>query len=177
MQVETDAGLTGIGEGGAPDVMEQLAGQLIGEDPFRTERLWRIMHRAYFYPAGREKTHALGALDIALWDIKAKALGVPLHQLVGGRSRDHVECYATGFSIPGQPDAGHRERARACMEAGFRAYRIHDPGSGQVFDRFEQVARMARICAEAREGPGGTADGRSISTANTTWPTPSRSPT
>src|ERR1044071_1203388 len=63
--IETDQGLLGIGEGGAPDMMEQLAGQLIGEDPFRTERLWQIMHRAYFYPAGREKTHALGALDCA----------------------------------------------------------------------------------------------------------------
>lgn len=154
VRVETDDGLVGLGEGGAPDVMEQLAGQLIGEDPFRTERLWQIMHRGYFYPAGREKTHALGALDVALWDIKAKALGVPLYQLLGGRSRDHVECYATGFSIPGQPKASHHDRARACMEAGFHTYRIHDPGPDAVFDRFAQVPRMAAICKEAREGCG-----------------------
>jgi galactonate dehydratase len=134
--------------------MEQLAGQLIGEDPFRTERLWQIMHRGYFYPAGREKTHALGALDIALWDIKAKALGVPLYQLLGGRARDHIECYATGFQIPGQPNATHRERGRACMEAGFRTYRIHDPGREAVFDRFEQVKRMTEMCRETREGVG-----------------------
>ena len=61
--VETDAGITGIGEGGSPDMMEQLAGQIIGMDPFRTEWMWQNMHRAYFYPAGREKTHALGALE------------------------------------------------------------------------------------------------------------------
>lgn len=152
--VETDQGLVGVGEGGAPDVMEQLAGQLIGEDPFNTERLWQIMHRGYFYPAGREKTHALGALDCALWDLKAKALDVPLYQLLGGRSRDHVECYATGFSIPGSPDASHRERARACMEAGFHTYRIHDPGRDRVFDRFEQVPRMEELCREVREGCG-----------------------
>ncbi len=152
--IETDQGLTGIGEGGAPDMMQQLAGQLIGEDPFRTERLWQNMHRAYFYPAGREKTHAIGAMDIALWDLKAKALGVPLYQLLGGASRDHVECYATGFSIPGQPGASHRERARACIEAGFRSYRIHDPGPSRVFDRFEQLPRMYEICKEAREGAG-----------------------
>jgi L-alanine-DL-glutamate epimerase-like enolase superfamily enzyme len=152
--VETDQGLTGIGEGGAPDMMQQLAGQLIGEDPFRTERLWQIMHRGYFYPAGREKTHALGALDIALWDIKAKALGVPLYQLLGGRSRDHVECYATGFSIPGQREASHGERAKACIEAGFRAYRLHDPGRGEVFDRFDQVRRMYGICKEIRDATG-----------------------
>jgi galactonate dehydratase len=152
--IETDQGLTGIGEGGSADIMEQCAGQLIGEDPFRIERLWQIMFRGYFYPAGREKTHALGALDVALWDLKARALGVPLYQLLGGRSRDHVECYATGFSIAGQPNASHRERARACMEAGFHTYRLHDPGRSRVFDRFEQVPRMAAMCQEAREGCG-----------------------
>ena len=152
--VETDAGIVGLGEGGAPDVMEQLAGQLIGRDPFRTDWLWQNMHRAYFYPAGREKTHALGALDVALWDIKAKALGVPLYQLLGGRSRDHIECYATGFSIPGQPNASHRDRAQACIEAGFRSYRIHDVGPGPTFDRFEQVGKIYEICKAARKGAG-----------------------
>src|SRR3954466_13882090 len=76
--VETDSGLVGVGEGGASDTMEQCAGLLIGEDPFRTDRLWQSMFRAYFYPAGREKAHALGALDVALWDLKGKALGVPV---------------------------------------------------------------------------------------------------
>ena len=152
--IETDQGLTGVGEGGSPDIMEQCATQLIGQDPFRIERLWQVMFRGYFYPAGREKTHAIGALDVALWDLKAKALGVPLYQLLGGRSRDHVECYATGFTIPGQPDASHKERARACIEAGFRAYRLHDPGPGRVFDRLTQVRRIADICKDIREGVG-----------------------
>lgn len=152
--IETDQGLTGVGEGGVPDIMEQCAGQLIGEDPFRTEKLWQLMFRGYFYPAGREKTHTIGALDVALWDLKAKALGVPLYQLLGGLSRNHVDCYATGFSIPGRPDASHRERARACMEAGFHTYRLHDPGGERVFDRFAQVERMAGLCREIREGCG-----------------------
>src|ERR1044072_270402 len=93
--VETDAGLTGVGEGGAENTMEQGASMLIGEDPFRTDRHWQMMSRGYFYPAGREKAHALGALDVALWDLKAKALGVPVYQLLGGRSREYVECYST----------------------------------------------------------------------------------
>ena len=152
--IETDQGVTGIGEGGSADIMEQCATQLIGQDPLRIERLWQILFRGYFYPAGREKAHAIGALDVALWDLKARALGVPLYQLLGGRSRDHVECYATGFAIPGQPNASHKERARACIEAGFRAYRLHDPGQGGTFDRFEQVRRIAGICQEIREGAG-----------------------
>lgn len=147
--VETDAGLVGVGEGGAPDTMEQCSGLLIGQDPFRTDRLWQTMYRAYFYPAGREKVHALGALDLALWDLKAKALGVPVYQLLGGRSRDYVECYATGFPHQGPP----REVARACIEAGFRAYRISTRGT-PVYDRFEDVNRTYELCKQVREGAG-----------------------
>src|SRR5215813_9693052 len=76
--VETDSGLTGIGEGGSKDTLEQCAGRLIGQDPYRT----------VFYPPGREKLHALGSLDLALWDLKGKALDVPVYELLGGMARD-----------------------------------------------------------------------------------------
>ncbi|MEK6479341.1 hypothetical protein WJR50_17485 [Catalinimonas sp. 4WD22] len=69
--------------------------------------------------AGREKTHALGALDMALWDIKGKALDVPVHMLLGGKARAHIECYTTAY--PGQTSL--RDKARAAMDDGFRAYR------------------------------------------------------
>ena len=82
--VETDIGITGIGEGGAKDTLEQCAGTLIGKNPFHIEAIWQEMYIAWFYPPGREKAHALGALDLALWDIKGKALGVPVHELLGG---------------------------------------------------------------------------------------------
>src|SRR5215831_1679797 len=74
--VETDIGITGIGEGGTKDTLEQCAGTLIGKNPFRIEAIWQEMYIAWFYPPGREKIHALGALDLALWDIKGKALKV-----------------------------------------------------------------------------------------------------
>ena len=146
--VETDQGLTGIGEGGAHDTMEQCAGMLIGEDPFRTDYLWQMLYRGYFYPAGREKVHALGALDLALWDLKGKALGVPLYQLLGGRSRNYVECYATGFPAPGSA----AEKAKACIEAGFRAYRIST--NDRSGDRFEAVAATYEHCRQVREAVG-----------------------
>jgi galactonate dehydratase len=149
VMVETDAGLIGVGEGGAHDTMEQCASMLIGEDPFRTDRHWQMMYRGYFYPAGREKVHALGALDVALWDLKAKAVGVPLYQLLGGQTRDYVECYSTGFPHKGTP----REIARACIEAGFRAYRISTRGT-PIYDRFEDVQRTYEHCKEVREGAG-----------------------
>ncbi len=147
--VETDAGLTGIGEGGAKDTLEQCAAALIGRDPFRIEDNWQTVFRGYFYPAGREKLHALGAIDMALWDLKAKALGVPLYQLIGGAAREHVECYATGFPSKGTLS----QTARACVEAGYRAFRI-GPADGNPWDRFETTRRTYEMCREVREGAG-----------------------
>ena len=115
---------------------------IIGEDPFRTDHLWQMMFRGYFYPAGREKLDALGALDLALWDIKGKALGVPVYDLLGGLSRDHVECYSTGFPRHGSL----KETARACIEAGFRAFRYAtaDPPAGQPFNSHQMVRQDLR---------------------------------
>jgi L-alanine-DL-glutamate epimerase-like enolase superfamily enzyme len=147
--VETDAGITGIGEGGAKDTIEQCAAAIIGMDPFRTEQIWQILYRGYFYPPGREKLHALGALDVALWDIKGKALGVPLYRLLGGPTREHIECYATGY--PSKETL--RETARACVEAGYRALRI-GPADGNPWDRFEMTQKTFERCKEVREGVG-----------------------
>jgi galactonate dehydratase len=154
--VETDAGITGIGEGGTKDSIEQCAAMLIGEDPSRIEHLWQLMYRGFFYPAGREKLHALGALDLALWDIKGKALNAPVYELLGGLARDYVECYSTGFPRKGSPG----ETARACIEAGFRAYRtsVADPGRDQGFDSRQIVRRTAEQCKAIRDGIGSDGD-------------------
>src|SRR5688572_24955989 len=114
--VETDIGITGIGEGGSKDTLEQCAGTLIGKNPFRIEAIWQEMYIAWFYPPGREKIHALGALDLALWDIKGKALKLPVHEVLGGAVRDFCECYGTGGGRTASATPGQRlslkERAR-----------------------------------------------------------------
>jgi galactonate dehydratase len=130
----------------------QLAGLIIGEDPSRIEHLWQLMYRHYFYPPGREKIHAQGAIDLALWDIKGKALGVPVYELLGGLARDHVECYATGF-----PNQGTlKDTARACIEFGYRAFRFHgaDPERGQPFIARQMIEKTVRQCEEILEGVG-----------------------
>lgn len=143
--VETDAGITGIGEGGSPDLLKQCASMLIGEDPTRIDHLWQLMYRGIFYPAGRERVDTIGALDLALWDIKGKALGVPVWQLLGGRSRDFVECYCTGFPTDNR---SIREAARACVEYGFRAYRtsVVDAPKGGAFNSHAAVRQTAQEC-------------------------------
>jgi L-alanine-DL-glutamate epimerase-like enolase superfamily enzyme len=158
--VETDIGITGIGEGGAKDTLEQCAGTLIGKNPFRIEAIWQEQYIAWFYPPGREKAHALGALDLALWDIKGKALNLPVHELLGGTVRDYCECYATSAvrppGVPADAPLTLKERARATMDAGFRAFRMHagDVPIGDVFDTRSMVRRIADDCREVREGVG-----------------------
>jgi galactonate dehydratase len=159
--VETDVGITGIGEGGSRDSLEQCAGSLIGKDPFRIEAAWQEMYMAFFYPPGREKIHALGALDLALWDIKGKALGLPIHQILGGSVRDYCECYPTN-PLPGAAGLSLRERARAVMEAGFRVFRIGAgdsvPVTDGVFNTHDRVRISADACKEIREGVGKNGD-------------------
>src|SRR5579872_1041212 len=158
--VETDAGITGIGEGGAKDTLEQCAGRLIGQDPQHIEHLWQDMSRAFFYPPGREKEDALGALDLALWDIRGKALNLPVHAILGGTVRNYCECYNTAGIIPGiQRGMGIKERAHLTMEAGYRAFRMDAAGvRGSTYNTHERVNQVYQDCVEAREGVGKNGD-------------------
>jgi galactonate dehydratase len=160
--VETDAGIIGVGEGGSKDLLEQAAGRLIGRDPQHIEQLWQDMNRAFFYPAGRERTDAIGALDLALWDIKGKVQNLPIHELLGGMVRNHCECYNTAGIIPGiTPGMPIMERARATVEAGYRAFRFGAmdlPRDNSVFNTRERINHLTEECAAAREGVGKDGD-------------------
>ena len=159
--IETDAGVTGIGEGGSPDTLKQSAGRLIGKDPQFIERLWQDMSRSFFYPPGREKEDAIGALDLALWDIKGKVLNVPAHELLGGMARNYCECYNTAGVIPGiRPGMSIKDRARLTIEAGYRAFRMGaaDQPINTVYNTRERVNQLYDECAQAREGVGKNGD-------------------
>ena len=160
--VETDAGITGIGEGGgSKDLLHQCAGRLIGRDPQFIERLWQDMSRAFFYPPGREKEDAIGALDLALWDIKGKAQNMPVHQVLGGLTRNYCECYNTAGIIPGvHKDSSIKERARLTIEAGYRAFRMGaaDLPINTTYNTRERVNQLYEDCVQAREGVGKSGD-------------------
>src|SRR6476469_8815601 len=93
--VDTEAGITGIGQGGSPDTVRNMARSVIGKNAFDTEFIWQHGFMDGFYSPGKERLHALGAIDLALWDIKGKALQTPLYELFGGKARQHIELYAT----------------------------------------------------------------------------------
>ncbi|MEX0599029.1 MAG: enolase C-terminal domain-like protein [Rhodothermales bacterium] len=150
--VETDGGITGVGEGGTPDMIEQMAAQIVGQDPFQIEHLWQLMYRGWFYPPGLEKLHGLGALDMALWDIKGRALDVPVYEMLGGLTRDHIECYSTGYPWQGDLES----TARACVEAGFYAYRISadNPRGDDTFDPNDIFEHNRARCEAVHRGVG-----------------------
>jgi len=127
VKVETDEGITGIGEGGLTSREEGVAGiisalapLLVGEDPMRSEHLWQLMWRSGFHPSNQVLTSAMAAIDIALWDIKGKALGVPVYQLLGGKVRDKVDCYC---HIRGATPEALLEEARLRLSEGWNCLR------------------------------------------------------
>src|SRR6266545_5046678 len=158
--VDTDAGISGVGQGGSPDTVRNVARSVIGRNAFDTEMIWQAVFMDGFYSPGKERLHALGAIDLALWDIKGKALNVPLYQLFGGKAREHIELYATsglpqGLVPPAEAAAmGLKERAAATMAAGYRVYRV-DSGILPSTGRAAGAAPGRGAGAGASGGPGG----------------------
>ena len=106
VKMHTDAGITGIGEGTVegriPTVVAaitELEPYLIGKDARRPAHHWQAIYRHAFYRGDIVLTSALGAVDIAMWDIKGKALGVPIYDLLGGPTRDRIKCYGQAESV------------------------------------------------------------------------------
>jgi galactonate dehydratase len=160
--VETDAGLIGIGEGGAKDTLEQCAGSLIGKDPFKIEAIWQETYMAWFYPPGREKQHAMGALDLALWDIKGKAMGLPIHQILGGAVRDYCECYNTGnVRLPAGPGGAQpslKDQVQATLDAGYKLYRMGASDAGGPWDVRARLLQLEKNAKNVREALGSNGD-------------------
>jgi L-alanine-DL-glutamate epimerase-like enolase superfamily enzyme len=158
VQVETDEGITGVGEAGVTwrelavaEVVNHLATLLIGEDPLRIEHLWQRMFRGGFFPAGRIACAAISAIDIALWDILGKALNLPVYQLLGGRVRDRVVCYPhTGGASPAELAA----RSRQLVEEGWKFIRFGLPSEGEVLEPSRAVRAAIAQFAAVREAVG-----------------------
>ena len=98
VKVETDEGITGWGDAtcgpmAVVSMVEEFGQLIIGEDPFRIEELWQTMHHHYFTRGGPIQNSAAAGIEMALYDIKGKALGVPVYELLGGKMRDQIWCY------------------------------------------------------------------------------------
>jgi galactonate dehydratase len=136
VKVETNEGLTGVGElhpasgtGGTPYVpiagVRYCAEYLVGQDPLPIQRHWQHMFRRCLFRGGADIMAAIGAIDMALWDIKGKALGVPVYELLGGPTRERVRVYT---HLGGRSPEELAEQAAACVADGFTAVRIYPFG-------------------------------------------------
>lgn len=165
VRVHTDEGITGIGEvDSAPlaareailgpyshSITSGLKHLILGEDPFQTEYLWEKMYRGNIY-AGRfgVALHAMSGIDMALWDIKGKALGMPVWRLLGGGFRKSIRCYASSLFGATPEETG--ERARRFADMGFSAVKFGWAPMGA--DAGTDLALVAR----ARQGLGAKPD-------------------
>jgi galactonate dehydratase len=168
--IETDEGITGVGEGGISGrelamqgMLEHFSGFLIGEDPRRIEHLWQTMYRGAYFEGGKITAATLSAVDIALWDILGKSLGVPVYQLLGGASRERVQCFASPGVLNG-PDCV--ERARELADSGWRFLRFV-PGMGDtgwsddhddLYEPFESIALAVHWLGEIRRALGSSVE-------------------
>lgn len=131
--VRTDEGIEGWGEVYGPAkpaaaiIEEFLAPLAIGRDPRDTEALWHLLYtRSLYYGQKGIMLAAISALDIAFWDIKARAAGVPLYRLLGGEETQSIPCYATGFYFGGEEslEKKFQREAEEYLRRGFRAMKV-----------------------------------------------------
>lgn len=158
VEVETDAGLTGIGEATtehhemavAAQVETALKPRLLGMNPMDVEHVWQLGYRDFWWKRGVVHTSAVSGIDMALWDIAGKATGQPLFRLLGGRVRDRVRCYARADLDLDSPEA----HATQALEEGFDAFKHGHGPTVAPFDMDEQVDVAVREMTRLRRALG-----------------------
>ncbi|HXP96982.1 MAG TPA: galactonate dehydratase [Telmatospirillum sp.] len=158
LKIETDEGISGWGEpvleGRAATVataVEELSDYLIGKDPFLIEDHWTVMYRGGFYRGGGIHMSAIAGIDQALWDIKGKALGVPVHQLLGGKLRQNIRVYSW---IGGDRPADTAQAARDVAARGFTAVKMNGTEELQFVDSHAKIDSVLMRVQAIREAMG-----------------------
>jgi len=163
IKVETDEGICGLGESGLSGRELAVIGALkhyreflIGKDPMQRGRIWQELYRSQYFEGGRALLAAQSAIDIALYDIAGKALNIPVYQLLGGKQRDTIPCFATTGGENGQQML---ENACLLWEHGWRVIRTvpllsKPPASPDVFEPRQSIGYTAKWLAKIREELG-----------------------
>ncbi len=158
VKIETDEGIYGMGEFGLTwreqaglGAIRHMASDLIDQDPLNIERIWQTLFRGDFFPGGRINMAAQSAIDIALWDIKGKALEQPVYMLLGGKMRDRAVCY-TG--IGGKRPEDTARAARACTAEGWRYLRLSVMDRDGLLDPSTAVRDSVDHFSAVREAVG-----------------------
>jgi galactonate dehydratase len=159
LRVDTDEGIVGWGEPvveGRAETVQAAVGELadlvVGQDPARIEDHWQVLSKGGFYRGGPVLASAVSGIDQALWDIKGKALGVPVHELLGGPVRDRMRVYSW---VAGDEPSAAAEHAAERMASGFTAVKMNATGRmRQLESQAEIRAAVDRVAAVRAEiGP------------------------
>ncbi len=162
LKIETDEGISGWGEpileGHAETLkaaVHELEDVLIGCDPSRIEDIWQMIYRNGCYRGGPVLMSALAGVDMALWDIKGKALGAPIHTLLGGPVRDRIRTYQwCGGDKPSDLIGG----VKAVQSNGYSAAKFNICAELQIVDTYAAVDRIVKSLFELREAVGDEMD-------------------
>jgi len=158
LKISTDEGIFGWGEpiveGKAATVkaaVEELKEYFIGKDPLNIEDHWQVMYRSYFYRGGPELMSAIAGIDQALWDIKGKAAGLPIYDMLGGRCRDKLRIYSW---IGGDRPDDVVAQAKAKIDMGFNAVKMNGTEELHYIDNFKKIEKVCERVAALRSAFG-----------------------
>lgn len=162
VKIETDEGIYGLGESGLSGrelavigALDHFREFLIGQDPLQRGKIWQQLYRSQYFEGGRVLLAAQSAIDIALYDIAGKALGVPVYQLLGGAQREFVPCFATAG---GGSAENMLASCRMLFERGWKVIRtmpITPAGTpDDVYEPRETLGPTATALAAVREALG-----------------------
>ena len=163
VKIETDEGISGWGESGISSrelavegAIKHYREYLIGQNPMQIAAHWQRMYRSQYFEGGRVLTAAISAVDIALHDIKAKSLNLPVYELLGGKQRNQVPCFGTTDKPMGEEMI---KQGQEFIESGWQAIRLSwkqntDPNNMNIFEPRDSISETAEWMIQARETLG-----------------------
>ncbi len=173
VRITTNTGDYGWGEAstqykdaGVAAEIGEFAKYLEGKDPFQIEHIWTSLYRRVTWTGGAVSMSAISGIDLALNDLKAKALGIPVYELLGGKVRDDIRAYANGWFDPTEDDAvpvreltpeDFARRTAELVDEGWRAMKFYPFAGPQVIDP-ERLERGVELVKAVRESVGGSVE-------------------
>ena len=165
VKIETDAGISGVGEATlemkektVETAILELKDYLLGKDPRQIERHFHVMYRDSYWRIGPVLMSALSAVEMAMWDISARELGVPVYRLLGGKCKDRVKAYANAWFPGAKTPEAFAQKAREAVARGFLALKWDPFGSAYMNISGKELDHALAVVGAVREAVGSEID-------------------
>ncbi len=165
VKIDTDEGISGTGEAtlemkekAAEAAVLELKDYLLGKDPREIERHFHTQYRDSYWRIGPVLMSALSGVEMALWDITAKELGVPAYRLLGGKCNDRVKAYANAWFAGAKTAQAFGEKAKEAATRGFKALKWDPFGSAYMNLSTKELDEALAVVGAVREAVGNTVD-------------------